>query len=79
MLANDCARLADFFIHLSRLARPSLQRSEYILAPEAVSNAIRYNEKFNRALTALDSVDKYILTYITIATLECNDCEILKS
>ena len=79
MLASDCARLADFFIHLSRLARPSLQRSEYILAPEAVSNAIRYNEKFNRALTALDSVDKYILTYITIATLECNDCEILKS
>ncbi len=79
MLASECARLADFFIHLSRVARPSLQRSEYILAPRACENGSGFSDKFSRALTALDSVDKYILTYITIATLECNDCEILRS
>ncbi len=77
--ASECARLADFFIHLSRVARPSLQRSEYVLAPRACENGIGYSEKFCRALTTLDSVDNYILTYITIATLECNDCEILRS
>ena len=78
-IATRCSRLSDIFIHLSSITSPDMQRSEYMITYGASRNEIKLRKKFLNSFQAFDGTNPYMLTYISIATLNFDDCEVFYS
>lgn len=76
VLAAECSRKSDIFVHLSSVANPDMQRTEYLIACEAKQNESRLYNKFNTQPCCLNWENAHVLSYISVATLSFDDCEV---
>ncbi|MBP3547188.1 MAG: C1 family peptidase [Alistipes sp.] len=73
--ATELVHKADIFIHLSSIANPNMQRSEYLIAYQANQYSSALNKAISPNCSLLCWDNAHTMLYTSIATLEFDDCE----
>lgn len=75
-LASECERKSNIFVHLSAVANSNIQRTEYLITANAKNNDSRLSRKFTSYISALNWDNAHMLSYVSIMTLNFEDCEV---
>lgn len=75
-LAARCADNSNIFVHLSPIASSNLQRSEYLIANDAVKYNSRLCNKFTTYTTSLHWNNTHMLSYVSVMLLRFEDCDV---
>lgn len=73
-VTSSWMKMADIFIQLSKSTDPSMQCSQYLLAPSVSDYTNALHNKINGFYRDLEISNKYLMVYINIATLRVEDC-----
>ena len=73
-VTSSWMKMADIFIQLSKSTDPSMQCSQYLLAPSVSDYTNAVHNKINGFYRDLEISNKYLMVYINIATLRLEDC-----
>ena len=74
-LATKCEDNSNIFVHLSRVAAPNMERTEYLITKDATRYDSRLRSRFTVYTDGLNWDNAHMLSCISIMPLRFEDCD----